>query len=68
MDPSYDSIVVDLSRVQKHIVLYEQVPAGGMAFAAGFVRIVDNASSPPQLTDKGVASRYIPAGDEDIHE
>jgi hypothetical protein len=34
-------------------------------FGAGFVRIVDNVCSPPQLTDKGVAGRYIPAGDED---
>jgi hypothetical protein len=68
MHPSYHSIVVDLSRVQKHIVLYEQVPAGGVDFAAGFVRIVDNASCPPQLTDKGVESRYIPAGDEISHE
>jgi hypothetical protein len=33
MLPTYDSIMVELSRVQKHIVLYEQVAATGLAFA-----------------------------------
>jgi hypothetical protein len=57
--------VVDLSRVQKHDVYYEQVaPADGVP-GAGFVRIVDNGCSPLQSTDKGIAGRYIPAGDED---
>jgi hypothetical protein len=66
--PTYDSIVVDLSRVQKHIVYYEQVPPAGVASRDRFVRIVDIASSPLQFTDKGIVGRYIPAGDEDIHE
>ena len=66
MRPTYHSIVVNLSRVQKHDVSYERVPAGGIVFVAGVVRIVDNACSSPQLTDKGVAGRYIPAGDQDI--
>jgi hypothetical protein len=57
-------IVVDLPRVQKHIVLYELVPPAGVAARGGFVRIVDNACSPPQFTDKGIAGGYIPAGDE----
>jgi hypothetical protein len=58
--------VVDLSRVQKHIVYYEQVAPADQVVGAGFVRIVDIACSPPQLTDKGIAGRYITAGDEDI--
>ena len=68
MLPTYDSIVVDLSRVQKHIVYYEQVPPARVASRDGFVRIVDIACSPPQFTDKGIAGRYMPAGDEDTHE
>jgi hypothetical protein len=66
--PRYDSIVADASRVQKHIVFYQQVPAARANFRAGFVRIVDIADSPPQFTDKGIAGRYIPAGDKDTHE
>jgi hypothetical protein len=57
--------VVDLSRVQKHIVYYERVAPAAEVVGAEFVRIVDNACSPPQLTDKGIAGRYITAGDED---
>jgi hypothetical protein len=68
MLPTYDSIVVDLLRVQKHIVFYEQVPPGGVVSGAGVVRIVDIACSPPQFTDKGIAGRYLPAGDEDTHD
>jgi hypothetical protein len=64
MPHTYDSIVVDPFRVQKHIVYYERDPAGGVGSVAGFVRIADNACSPPQLPDKGFAGRYIPAGDE----
>jgi hypothetical protein len=63
-----DSIVVGASRVQKHVVLYEQVPAAKTLSKAGFVRIVDIAWSPQQFTDKGIAGRYIPAGDKDTHE
>jgi hypothetical protein len=39
-----------------------------MDIRVGFVRIVDIEDSPPQLTDKGIAGRYIPAGDKDTHE
>jgi hypothetical protein len=65
MLPTYHLIVVDLPRVQKHIVLYELVPPVGVASRGGFVRIVDIACPPPQFTDKGIVDRYIPAGDED---
>lgn len=68
MRPTYDSIVEDVSRVQKHIVFYKQVAPAGMTFKAGFVRIVDIADPPPQSTDKRIAGRYIAAGDEDTHE
>jgi hypothetical protein len=68
MYPTYDSIVDNLCRVQKDIVFYEQVASAGPAFESGFVRIVDIAGSPPQLTDKEVAGRYVPAGEKDIHE
>jgi hypothetical protein len=68
MHPTYDSIVEDVPRVQKHIVSYEQVAPVGIVFEARFVRIVDIADSPPQLTDKGIAGRYVPAGDEDTDE
>jgi hypothetical protein len=68
MHPTYDSIVEDASKVQKHIVLYEQVASAPSALDAGFVRIVDIAVSPPQFTDKGIAGRYIPAGDKNTHE
>jgi hypothetical protein len=68
MLPTYDSIVVDLLRVQKDIVSYEQVPLDRACSRAGFVRIVDIARSPPQSTDKGIEGRYFAAGDEDIHE
>jgi hypothetical protein len=64
MHPTYHSIVEDASRVQKHILLYEQVALPWLP-EAGAVRIVDIAVSPPQLTDKGVVGRYVPAGDED---
>jgi hypothetical protein len=57
--------VVNLPRVQKHIVYYEPVPKVEVVFGAGFVRIVDIACPPPQFTDKGIVGRYIPAGDED---
>jgi hypothetical protein len=33
-----------------------------------FVRIVDIAGSPPQLTDKGIARRWTAAGGEDFYE
>jgi hypothetical protein len=33
-----------------------------------FVRIVDIAGSPPQLTDKGIARRWTAAGDKDTYE
>jgi hypothetical protein len=39
-----------------------------MVCDAEIVRIVDIPGSPPQFTDKGIAGRYIPAGDEDTHE
>jgi hypothetical protein len=68
MLPTYDSIVVDLLRVQKDIVSYEQVPMAEAVSRAGFVRIVDIACSPPQSTDKGIEGRYFPAGDEDTHD
>jgi hypothetical protein len=56
-------------RVQKDIVSPEPIaPRRPMAFRTGFVRIVDIADSPPQFTDKGIAGRYIPAGDKDTHE
>jgi hypothetical protein len=56
-------------RVQKDTVFSEQiVPRRLMAFRTEFVRIVDIADSPPQFTDKGIAGRYIPAGDKDTHE
>jgi hypothetical protein len=69
MHPTYHSIVEDAARVQKHILLYEQVALSRLS-EAGAVRIVDIAVSPPQLTDKGVVAamsrqRYVPAGDED---
>jgi hypothetical protein len=53
----YDSIVVDLLRVQKYIVSYEQVPPPGVEYGAGLVRIVDIGCSPPQFTDKGIEGR-----------
>ncbi len=68
MLPTYDSIVEDVPRVQKHIVFYQQVALAGMVSRDGFVRIVDIAGSPPQFTDKGIAGRYVPAGDEDTNE
>jgi hypothetical protein len=68
MRPTYHSIVVDLSRVQKHIVSYEQVAPANRGVGAGFVRIVDIAGSPPQLTDKGIAGCYVPAGDKDTYD
>jgi hypothetical protein len=68
MHPTYDSIVEDISRVQKHIVFYQQVASVEMVFRGGFVRIVDIPGSPRQFTDKGIAGRYMPAGDEDTHE
>jgi hypothetical protein len=68
MLPTYDSIVVDLLRVQKYIVSYEQVPLADAATRTGFVRIVDIACSPPQSTDKGIEGRYFPAGDEDTDD
>jgi hypothetical protein len=68
MLPTYDSIVVDLLRVQKHIVLYEQVASAAGVGAVEFVRIVDIAGSPPQFTDKGITGCYFPAGDEDTHD
>jgi hypothetical protein len=55
-------------RVQKDIVFYEQVAFAGAIFETRFVRIVDIAGSPPQLTDKGIAGHYVAAGDKDIHE
>src|ERR1700742_2422513 len=67
MFPTYYSIVVDLSRVQKHIVCYEQVVPFERV-RADFVRIVDIAGSPPRSTDKGIAGCYVPAGDKDIYE
>jgi hypothetical protein len=66
--PTYDSIVVDASRVQKHIVFYEQFATAGTASESDFVRIVDIVDSPPQFTDKGIAGRSMPAGDEDTDE
>jgi hypothetical protein len=60
--------VVDASRVQKHIVFYEQFAAAGTASESDFVRIVDIVDSPPQFTDKGIAGRSMPAGDEDTDE
>jgi hypothetical protein len=60
--------VVNLFGVQKDIVFYEQVASLGGKGAARFVRIVDIAGSPPQLTDKGIAGRYVAAGEKDIHE
>ena len=68
MLPTYDSIVVDLLRVQKDILSYEQVPLERAGSGAEFVRIVDIARSLPQSTDKGMEGRYFPAGDEDTHE
>jgi hypothetical protein len=68
MLPTYHLIVVDLPRVQKHIVLYEVVPHFGAGAGAGFVRIVDNACSPPQFTDKGIVVRYIPQEMKIPHE
>jgi hypothetical protein len=68
MLPTYDSIVVDVLRVHKDIVSYEQVPLDRAGSRAEFVRIVDIRRSPPQSTDKGSEGRYFPAGDEDIHE
>ena len=68
MRPTYHLIVVNLPRVQKHIVLYEVVPPLGVAFGGGFVRIVDNACSPPQFTDKGIVVRYIPQEMKIPHE
>jgi hypothetical protein len=68
MLPTYDSIVVDLLRVQKDIVSYEQVPVAEAVSRAGFVRIVDIACSPPQFTDKGIAVRYIPQEMKIPHE
>jgi hypothetical protein len=60
--------VEDASRVQKHIVLNEQVAPVVSAVEAGVVRIADIAVSPPQSTDKGIAGRNIPAGDQNTHE
>ena len=67
MFPTYHSIVVDLSRVQKYIVCYEEV-APSERVRNRIVRIVDIAGSPPQSTDKGIAGCYVPAGDKDIYE
>ena len=60
MFPTYDSIVVDHFRVQKHILLYEQVPLATEILGVKFVRIVDIPCSLPQLTDKGIAGCYNP--------
>jgi hypothetical protein len=68
MHATYDSIVADASRVQKHIVLYVHLAWEPSARMAKFVRIVDIAVSPPQFTDKGTAGRSMPAGDEDTYE
>lgn len=68
MRPTYYSIVVDASRVQKHIVFYEQVAVTGTAPEGEFVRIVDIPDSPTQFTDKGIAGRSMPAGDDDTDE
>jgi hypothetical protein len=68
MRPTYDLIVVDLFRVQKHIVSYEQVAPADRVGGVRFVRIVDIAGSPPQSTDKGIAGRIVPAGDKDTYE
>ena len=66
--PTYDLIVVDGFRVHKHIVFYEGVAAVRAIFEGGVVRIVDMADSPSQFTDKGIVSRYIPAGEADTDE
>jgi hypothetical protein len=60
--------VEDVSRVQKHIVFYQQVAAAEKVSGGEFVRIVDIAGSSPQSSDKGIAGRYMPAGDEDTYE
>jgi hypothetical protein len=60
--------VADASRVQKHIVFYEQVAAARTAFQDDFVRIVDIADSSPQFTDKRIAGGSMPAGEEKTDE
>jgi hypothetical protein len=68
MHPTYDSIVEGASRVQKHIVLNEQVASAVSALEAGFVRIVDIAGSSPQLTDKGIVAARSRLEKKIIHE